>query len=244
MTPPDTLCSHILVVDDDMRLRTLVQRYLIRESYWCSCAKDAVEAKKLLQMLRFDLIIMDIMMPEVDGLTLTSQIRQTKEVPIIILSAKNEVEDKIKGLNTGADDYLPKPFEPSELIARIEAILRRTKSTQGETEPMILEFGDFQYDPNRRLLRKMGQVEQVIYLTELEQKLMQRLAQTPNRAVSRDNLMIGISDEKGGIQDRAIDVRISRLREKIEPNVKHPSFLITVRNQGYMLVAQQSSSNQ
>lgn len=230
----DINSSHIFVVDDDQRLRSLVQRYLIRQGYWCSYAEDGIHAQKLMQMLRFDLIVMDIMMPGIDGITLTNQIRQSENIPIIILSAKNEVDDRINGLNSGADDFLPKPFEPSELIARIEAVLRRSKAARPSKEKPVIEFGEFKFNIKDRLLRRN---DRIFNLTELDKKLLLILAQSPNRAVSRDHLMRRMSDEKEVVQDRAIDVRISRLREKIENDAKHPNFLLTIRNEGYMLVA-------
>ena len=233
MTVPDSNCSHLLVVDDDERLRTLLQRYLIRNGYWCSCAHDSAHALLLLEMLRFDLIVMDVMMPGVDGIGLTSQIRRTQDVPIIILSAKTELDDRMIGFKAGADDYVQKPYEPRELIARIEAILRRAKSSDNDSGQTLVKLGEYEFDPYRGQLRKG---DGIVHLTEFELRLMRRLSQTPNRAVSREEFMTGIGSTDAPVLARAIDVRVSRLRQKLESDARRPRFLLTVRNEGYMLV--------
>lgn len=234
MTVPDSNCSHLLVVDDDERLRTLLQRYLVRKGYWCSCAHDADHAIKLLGMLRFDLIVMDIMMPGIDGIELTNKIRRTEDVPIIILSAKTTLDDRMVGFESGADDYIMKPYEPPELVARIEAILRRASpSDQPAKELPLIKFGAFEFDAFKGHLSNKGVP---VHLTEFELKLMRRLSQTPNRAVSREDFMTDIDDTDTAATMRAIDVRVSRLRQKLETDPRRPRFLLTVRNQGYMLV--------
>ena len=234
MTLPDADCHHLLVVDDDKRLRTLLQRYLVRKGYRCSCAPDAQHAIQLMEMLRFDLIVMDIMMAGIDGIELTSRIRRTQDVPIIILSAKTALDDRVVSLNSGADDYIMKPFEPTELVARIEAILRRAPSTKPPTgKDQTIKFGTFEFDATKGQLSDNGTP---VHLTEFELKLLRRLAQAPNRAVSREDFMVEIDKADYDTPIRTIDVRVSRLRQKLEVNPRRPRFLLTVRNKGYMLV--------
>ncbi len=233
MSVPDSNRSHLLVVDDDERLRTLLQRYLVRNGYWCSCAHDAAHALKLLEMLRFNLIVIDVMMPGVDGIGLTCQIRRTRDIPIIILSAKTGLDDRMSGFKAGADDYVKKPYEPPELVARIEAVLRRAKSDERDNVPPAVKLGEYEFDSYRGQLRKGGET---IHLTEFELRLMRRLSQTPNRAVSREEFMAGAGGSDALVPARAVDVRVSRLRQKLEADARRPRFLLTVRNEGYMLV--------
>ena len=233
MKVPDSISSHLLVVDDDERLRRLLQRYLVRKGYWCSCAKDTAHALALLDLMQFDLIIMDIMMPGLSGIDLTNRLRRTTDIPIIVLSAKAGVEDRIDGFQAGADDYVQKPYEPEELVLRIEAVLRRAQADVQHDASDVIKMGRHQFDPNRGELR-CG--ESIVHLTEFELKLMRRLAQTPNRAVRRAEFMGSGGGAEESVQDRAIDVRVSRLRQKFEDNPRRPRFLLTVRSEGYMLV--------
>ncbi len=234
MKIPDSNSSHLLVVDDDARLRSLLQRYLTRDGYWCSCARDAGQVTELTRIFRFDLIVMDVMMPGMDGITLTGQIRRMQDVPIIILSAKTELADRMEGFGAGADDYVSKPYEPTELVARIEAVLRRSRSGHDDDNPSRVTFGKYEFDPYRGQLRK-GIFN--IHLTEFEQKMLRRLSQTPNRAVRREEFTEMSGDTENPVLSRAVDVRVSRLRQKLETDARRPRFLITVRNEGYMLVA-------
>ena len=233
MKLPDSISNHVLVVDDDERLRTLLQRYLVRKGYWCSCAKDAAHALALFELMQFDLVIMDIMMPGQSGIELTHKLRNTTDIPIIVLSAKIEVEDRIEGFRAGADDYVQKPYEPDELVLRIEAVLRRAQPDGQQDAMAVIEMGEHRFYPSRGELRRG---DTIVHLTESELKLMRRLAQTPNRAVPREEFTDGAEDSGEGMRDRSIDVRVSRLRQKFEVNPRRPRYLLTVRSEGYMLV--------
>ncbi|MCY3879742.1 MAG: response regulator transcription factor [Rhodobacteraceae bacterium] len=225
--------SHLLVVDDDERLRTLLQRYLVRNGYWCSGARDAVHALRLLERLWIDLVIMDVMMPGQSGIELTEKLRRTSDVPIIVLSAKTDLEDRIDGLRAGADDYVQKPYEPEELLLRIEAVLRRSPQGDPADIPQVITMGEFEFSPVRG---ELCRGDSIIHLTDFEQQLLRRLAQTPNRAVPRSEFMSESDGAAGTVKDRAIDVRVSRLRQKFEAIPRRPRYLLTVRSEGYMLV--------
>lgn len=216
---------HILVTDDDTRLRTLLGRFLSENNFIVSLAKDALEAKELLEKIDFDLLIVDVMMNGETGIELTKKIRQTSMVPIIILTARGESDERIMGLESGADDYMPKPFEPKELLLRINNILKRIeKSPQSEMK----FFGDFGFNTTESRLKKG---ETYVHLTESEAKILKILCLAQGNAVSRESLSTALS----GIDDRSIDVAITRLRRKIEINPKQPQFIQTVRNLGYIL---------
>ncbi len=217
--------SHILVVDDDVRLRELLQRYLSESGFRVSIAGDAVEARCQLGGMRFDLIVLDVMMPGEDGLALTRSLRRSSEVPILLLTAMAEAEHRIAGLEVGADDYLAKPFEPRELVLRIEAILRR-RPGDGDGDEILL--GAHVFDPTRGELRRGGEI---VRLTSSEAALLRIFAGSPGRAISREEL----SHHAGEVGPRAIDVQITRLRRKIEPEPRTPRYLQTVRGQGYAL---------
>lgn len=221
--------AHILVVDDDRRLRESLKRYLVSEGFVVSIAADAVEARKQLESLEFDLLILDIMMPGQTGLELTRELRASKDVPILLLTAKGEMETRIEGFESGADDYLPKPFEPRELALRIRAILKRVRATAEEPSGRVY-FGGFSFDLERNELRKG---EAYVRLTAAEKSLLRELALSPGEAVSREDLT-SRSDLIGNV--RTIDVQMTRLRRKIESNPKYPRYLQTVRGTGYMLV--------
>ncbi|AUM74570.1 response regulator [Paracoccus jeotgali] len=227
--------AHILVVDDDERIRALLRKFLVRQGYMVSTATDADHARKILRGLEFDLIVLDVMMPGEDGIALTRDLRRRMQTPILLLTARGETEDRIAGLEAGADDYLPKPFEPRELLLRISAILRRIPQAQ-TVVPKYMTLGHLRYDTERgELLDGDGH----IHLTGTEAALLRRLAETPGEPVSRADLTQdlgrGPADE-GEISDRAIDVQITRLRRKIEADPKEPRYLQTVRGAGYLLM--------
>lgn len=224
---------HLLIVDDDQRIRELLQKYLMRNGFMVSIARDAAQAKRLLKGLAFDLIVLDIMMPEQDGLSLTRELRETIDTPILLLTARNEVEDRISGLEAGADDYLPKPFEPKELLLRIHAILRRMPEVAPpEDSPKMLSLGATRYDVQKG---ELWEGDTQIRLTSTELELMRIFSKNIGQALSRMELVTQMGREDGNSQDRAIDVQITRLRKKIETNPKEPRYLQTVRGSGYML---------
>jgi len=224
---------HLLIVDDDQRIRELLQKYLMRNGFMVSIARDAAQAKRLLKGLAFDLIVLDIMMPEQDGLSLTRELRETIDTPILLLTARNEVEDRISGLEAGADDYLPKPFEPKELLLRIHAILRRMPEVAPpEDTPKMLSLGATRYDVQKG---ELWDGDTQIRLTSTESELMRIFSKNIGQALSRMDLVTQMGRGDGNSQDRAIDVQITRLRKKIETNPKQPRYLQTVRGSGYML---------
>jgi len=224
---------HLLIVDDDQRIRELLQKYLMRNGFMVSIARDAAQAKRLLKGLTFDLIVLDIMMPEQNGLSLTRELRETIDTPILLLTARNEVEDRISGLEAGADDYLPKPFEPKELLLRIHAILRRMPDVAPpEDTPKMLSLGATRYDVQKG---ELWEGDTQIRLTSTELELMRIFSKNIGQALSRMELVTQMGREDGNSQDRAIDVQITRLRKKIETNPKEPRYLQTVRGSGYML---------
>ncbi len=215
---------HLLVVDDDDRLRSLLREYLAREGFRVTTAADAAGARRLLDSLSFDLLVLDVMMPGEDGFSLTRWVRGRSRAPILILTARGLPGDRIEGLTLGADDYLAKPFEPQELVLRIEAILRRA----GERpESLRLSLGAYAFDVARSQLMEGGQP---VRLTEGEARLLKRLAQSANMPLERGEL----ADEADGL-GRAVDVQVTRLRRKIEPDPQNPRYLQTVRGVGYML---------
>jgi two-component system phosphate regulon response regulator OmpR len=218
---------HILVIDDDTRLRNLLARFLDENSFYVSVAKDTEEAKKLMAEFLFDLLIVDIMMPGQDGIDFTINFRKEYKIPIIMLTARGEFEDRIKGLESGADDYLQKPFEPKELLLRINNILRRLVSTNKEQQK-ICHFGDFSFNFSNSRLKKG---EEYIHLTEGETKILAILCKEQSVVISREK----IATICGDVDERSIDVQITRLRKKIEINPKQPNYLQTIRNCGYVL---------
>ncbi len=215
---------HILVVDDDTRLRDLLRKYLMDNGYRVTTARDAADARARLEGLLFDLLVVDVMMPGESGLELTESLRRTHRVPILMLTAMGEPDDRIAGLESGADDYLPKPFEPRELLLRIGSILRRSR-TDGDGQ---VTFGAFSFDLRTGMLRRAGEI---VRLTSGETAVLKVLARSPGLAVSRDELGRGTNAGVG----RAVDVQITRLRRKIEDDPKAPRHLQTVRGEGYVL---------
>ena len=225
--------AHLLIVDDDERIRKLLQKFLIRAGFWVSAARDAAHARRLLDGLEFDMIVMDVMMPGEDGISLTRALRENIATPILLLTAKGETEDRIKGLEAGADDYLAKPFEPKELLLRINAILRRVPQVVDEnTVPNVLYLGPIRYDVERG---EMWRGEDMVRLTATESQLMKIFSATPAEPVTRNDLVEKLGRDKGQAQERAVDVQITRLRRKIESDPKQPRYLQTVRGAGYML---------
>ena len=218
---------HVLVVDDDDRLRELLGKYLADNGFRVAIAADARDARSRLATLAFDLIVLDLMMPGESGLELAADLRRTNPVPILMLTAMGEADDRIRGLECGADDYLTKPFEPRELVLRINAILRRMPSPP-ET-PKEVRLGDVLFDTARQELSRDGRP---IRLTPVETSLLCALAERPGAVLSREDL-ISVTGAAGG--GRAIDVHVTRLRRKIEPAPRLPRYLQTVRGKGYVL---------
>ncbi|MFY9213022.1 MAG: response regulator [Aestuariivita sp.] len=227
------LDAHLLIVDDDERIRDLLKKFLMRNGFLVTAARDAEHARRVLLGLDFDMIIMDVMMPGEDGVSLTRALRETHTTPILLLTAKGETEHRIAGLEAGADDYLSKPFEPKELLLRINAILRRMPETPTEnTTPKILHLGPIRYDIERA---EMWRGDDIVRLTATESQLMKIFSARPGEAVTRNKLVEDLGRDRGQAQERAVDVQITRLRRKIEDNPKQPRYLQTVRGAGYML---------
>jgi two-component system phosphate regulon response regulator OmpR len=227
------LDPHLLVVDDDERIRSLLKKFLMRNGFLVSTARDAAHARRVLAGLEFDLIVLDVMMPGEDGMALTRALRENLQTPILLLTAKGETDNRIEGLEAGADDYLPKPFEPKELLLRINAILRRMPDTSAaDTAPKVLSLGVIRYDMERG---EMWQGDDLVRLTATEVQLMKIFAAQPGVALSRAKLVEELGRDRGQAQERAVDVQITRLRRKIESDPKQPQYLQTVRGAGYML---------
>ncbi len=225
--------AHLLIVDDDERIRGLLQKFLIRSGFLVSTARDAAHARRVLSGLEFDLIVLDVMMPGEDGMALCRDLRKTITTPIMLLTAKGETDDRITGLEAGADDYLAKPFEPKELLLRINAILRRVPAAEpAVVRPKVLNMGPVRYDIERG---EMWQGDQLVRLTATESQLMRIFSGCPGEAVTRARLVEELSRSGGQTQERAVDVQITRLRRKIEVDPKQPRYLQTVRGAGYML---------
>jgi two-component system phosphate regulon response regulator OmpR len=224
MDDPD-LVHHLLVVDDDRRIRELLQKYLIEHGYHVTTASDVQEARKRMTRFDFDLLIVDIMMPGEDGLTLTKQLRTKTDVPILVLTARGEPEDRIAGFESGADDYLAKPFEPRELLLRVASILRRV----GGPLPTLtgLSLGRLYFDLKRNELRDGNKA---VRLTSAETGLLKIFAVKPGQIISRYDLC-----DRLGVSDRTVDVQVTRLRRKIEDDPKTPRYLQTVWGEGYVL---------
>ncbi|MCA8880322.1 MAG: response regulator [Rhodobacteraceae bacterium] len=228
---PDT---HLLIVDDDERIRSLLQKFLRRNGFWVSAARDAAHARRLLDGLDFDLIVLDVMMPGEDGISLTRSLREDLATPILLLTAKGETSDRIRGLEAGADDYLAKPFEPKELLLRINAILRRMPPPEPEAGAMaVLRLGGVRYDVERG---EMWSGTDLIRLTATESQLMRLFSAHVGEPISRTQLVEDLGRDGGQAQERAVDVQITRLRRKFESDPKQPRYLQTVRGAGYMLV--------
>jgi two-component system phosphate regulon response regulator OmpR len=220
---------HLLVVDDDVRLRELLQRYLTTNGgYRVSTAADAAEARALMKSIAFDLLIVDVMMPGETGIELTRGVRTNSQVPILMLTARGETEHRIEGLESGADDYLPKPFEPRELVLRCSALLRRATPLARSAHREV-KMGEAVFDPERGELRRKGKP---VRLTSSEAALLKLFAANAGRSFSRSDLCTRL----GVALERSIDVQVTRLRRKIEEDPKLPLYLQTVRGVGYVLV--------
>ena len=228
MAPVADDAAHLLVVDDDTRIRSLLSRYLGEHGYRVTTAGDAAEARRKIEGLDFDLLIVDVMMPGETGLQLTKSLRTDKQVPILMLTALSDTDDRIAGLMAGADDYLSKPFDPRELMLRIDNILKRARVALVEP-PKTVRFGPFTFDIERRELKRD---DEMIRLTEREQDLMVEFAKASGGTVSRYDLADGAST----VGERTIDVQINRLRRKIEVDPSNPVYLQTVRGIGYRLM--------
>lgn len=219
------MSKKILVIDDDTRLRNLLGKFLTEHQFVVHLAKDPQEAKLVLATENFDLLIVDVMLPQQTGFEFTCEIRKTLQTPIIILTARQDQEDRIIGLEAGADDYLPKPFEPKELLLRINNILKRINITKDIQN--IVRFGEFSFDLQQLRLKKQ---DQFLHLTEIEAKTLKIFSENIGKPISRDDL-----SNQLGIDQKSIDVNITRLRKKIEQQPKKPYHLQTVRNFGYIL---------
>lgn len=224
---------HILVVDDDDRIRQLLSRYLSQQGYFVSAASDAAAARTQMAMLKFDLAILDVMMPGETGLELARFIRNTRELPVLMLTAMGDSSDRIAGLEAGVDDYLPKPFEPRELLLRIAAILRRAGPAASMAAPSRLVIGPWVFDSGARCL--YDGAGQAVALTGNEVALLSVLAEKPGLPVRREALAASLGLSGGS--DRTIDVQVTRLRRKLGDDPKLPMMVQTVRGQGYLLRA-------
>ena len=228
--------KHILIVDDDTRICDLLEKFLDKNGYLVSAVHSAEQARQILAGLEFDLIILDVMMPRESGIELTSHLREKNKTPIILLTAKGDAEDRILGLEAGADDYLPKPFEPMELLLRIKAVLRRTGENliYKDNINQIISFGELSFDTERN---ELWDHQNLIYLTSSESKIMQIFSKRIGVPITRFDLIKALRTNGKPMNDRAIDVQITRLRRKIERNPKEPRYLQTLRGIGYMLTA-------
>ena len=229
---------HILVVDDDDRIRRLLAQYLSKHGYLVITAEDAAKARAILKKYEFDLCVLDIMMPGEDGLSLATYIQKSYDLPVLLLTAKTEADDRIKGLEVGVDDYLSKPFEPKELLLRLQIILRRRQQApqiQAEKSPesSLLKLHNITYSKKEKII--LNQDNREINLTDGERDLLHILAQKPNIPIRREMLAAQLDLEAN---DRAVDVQITRLRKKIEPNPANPVNIVTLRGKGYMLKAE------
>jgi len=225
----DTLhdnAAHILIVDDDQRIRDLLARYLFERGYRVSTATDVASARAAMRGLTFDLVILDVMMPGESGLALARELKALSNIPICMLTAKAETEERIEGLEAGVDDYVAKPFEPRELLLRLQNILRRGQGASGPRDEV--KMGDFIFQVARGELKRN---EETIKLTERERDLLRMFAQRPGMPIARHELA---GDDSTG-SERAIDVQINRLRRKIESDPANPVYLQTVRGKGYIL---------
>ena len=217
--------AHILVVDDDDGIRDLVKQFLNKNNYLVTTAKDSEDALDKVKIIKFDLIILDIMMPGKSGLEFTNENKKKLDTPIILLTAKGETSDRIEGLEIGADDYLSKPFEPKELILRINNILKKTKT---EDFKRIIEFGSIKIDLNKLFIYRN---QQSLKINNTEKIILEKMINSPGKIFKREEIGSLIDLNK----ERSIDVIITRLRKKIEENPKSPKYLQTIRGEGYVL---------
>jgi two-component system phosphate regulon response regulator OmpR len=227
---PEDDAAHILVVDDDRRLRALLSTYLAKNGHRVTVAASSAEARSFLAGLAFDIIVLDVMMPGQNGFEFASELRRTSQVPILMLTARAEADDRVHGLEIGVDDYLIKPFEPRELLLRIGSVLRRTRAAAvGKFEAGAVRFGPFSFSLERGELRSG---EEAVRITEREREMLRMLCANPGSSVSREAL----SGPGAAAQERTVDVLINRLRRKIERDPANPVYLQTARGSGYRLV--------
>ena len=217
--------GHILVVDDDDRIRSLLKEFLHSQNYMVSTASNSEEAKKKLSFFYFDILVLDVMMPGQSGYELTKEIKKNADTPIILLTAKGEVENRIKGLELGADDYLGKPFEPKELLLRIKNIINKNTKLKLSSKYKI---GKVEIDLNKMIIKLNDAFKKI---NNVEKKVLMEMLSSPGKTFSREE----IAKISGINQERSIDVMITRLRQKIEANPKNPKFLQTIRGSGYVL---------
>ena len=221
----DKYLAHILVVDDDDRIRELVKKYLAENKYLVTTSKDAFDAKDKLLLIKFDLIVLDIMMPKKSGLELTAEIKNKNNTPIILLTAKRETDERIMGLELGADDYLGKPFEPKELLLRIKNILNKTLKRRKIDK---ISFGNTNLDLNKLIIERNGKKYKI---NNTEKIILEKMIQSTGKVFAREEIGNLINIDK----ERSIDVIITRLRQKIETDSKNPQYLQTIRGTGYVL---------
>ena len=221
----DNFIAHILVVDDDDGIRSLVKKYLNENNYLVTTAINAEDANEKVNIIKFDLIILDIMMPGKNGLEFIEENKKKIETPIILLTAKGQASERIEGLETGADDYLPKPFEPKELILRIQNIIEKTKQ---KIQKRFIEFENIKIDLNKQLIFRNNSEFKI---NNTEKKILERMINKPGKIFSREEIGQLINIDK----ERSVDVIITRLRKKIEESPKNPKFLQTIRGAGYVL---------
>ena len=221
----DNFVAHILVVDDDEGIRTLVKKYLNENNYLVTTANSAEDAFEKIHIIKFDLIILDIMMPGKSGLEFIKENQKKLDTPVILLTAKGEADERVEGLEVGADDYLPKPFEPKELLLRIQNIIRKTKKSD---QKRVIQFENIKIDLNKQLIIKKNTEYKI---NNTEKKILEKMINNPGKTFSRED--IGILTELD--KERSIDVIITRLRKKIEIDPKNPKFLQTIRGAGYVL---------
>jgi len=221
----DKYLAHILVVDDDDRIRELVKQYLLENKYLITTAKDAFDAKNKIEIIKFDLIVLDIMMPKKSGLELTSEIKKEIDLPIILLTAKGETSERVKGLEFGADDYLSKPFEPKELLLRIKNILNKTLQKKSINK---ISIGNSNLDLSKLTINRDGKKYKI---NNTEKLILEKMIRSSGKVFSREEMgkLININKE------RSVDVIITRLRQKIETDSKNPQYLQTIRGSGYVL---------
>ena len=221
----DNFIAHILVVDDDDGIRSLVKKYLNENNYLVTTANSAEDAQEKILIIKFDLIVLDIMMPGKSGLEFIRENKNILDTPVILLTAKGEALERIKGLETGADDYLPKPFEPKELILRIKNIVEKTKK---DDQKKVIEFENIKIDLNKQIIKKNGNENKI---NNTEKIILEKMINNPGKTFSREDIGSLINLDK----ERSIDVIITRLRKKIEIDQKNPKFLQTIRGAGYVL---------
>ena len=221
----DKFIAHILVVDDDDGIRSLVKKYLNENNFLVTTAQNAEDATEKIKIIKFDLIVLDIMMPGKNGLEFIQENKKKLDTPVILLTAKGEADERIKGLEIGADDYLPKPFEPRELILRINNIIKKTKKNE---QVRIIKFENVQIDLNKHIILKDDKRYKI---NNTEKIILEKMINNPGKTFSREDIGILIELDK----ERSIDVIITRLRKKIEKDPKNPKFLQTIRGAGYVL---------